>query len=145
MNWLYSFRPAAQKVALDFPPTVYVNQVNTALHRNCMQSSTQLVHFVDETLRPTRVRFSLSYLCLPSPYPAPRRRSASPPWYKASAQVQALWGCHTGVGQCALSVARLSLARGEEQEAEQAAGHHQRMGGRREGGLVGSRLHLSLN
>ena len=33
----------------------------------------------------------------------------------------------------------------EEQEAEQAAGHHQRMGGRREGGLVGSRLHLSLN
>ena len=40
-----------------------------------------------------------------------------PPWYKASAQVQALWGCHTGVGQCALSAARLSLARCEEPTA----------------------------
>ena len=35
-----------------------------------------------------------------------RRCSASHPWYKASAEVQALRGYHTGVGQCALSVAR---------------------------------------
>ena len=39
-----------------------------------------------------------------------RRRSASPPWYKASTEVQALWGYHTGVGQCALSAVRLPLA-----------------------------------
>ena len=35
-----------------------------------------------------------------------RRCSASAPWYKASTQVQALWGRHTDVGQCALLVAR---------------------------------------
>ena len=39
-----------------------------------------------------------------------RRRSASPPWYKASAEVQALRGYHTGVGQCALSAVSIPLA-----------------------------------
>ena len=41
-----------------------------------------------------------------------RRRSASAPWYKASTQVQALWGRHTDVGQCAISLVHSHRAGG---------------------------------
>ena len=43
---------------------------------------------------------------------ARRRCSASAPWYKASTQVQALWGRHTDVGQCAISLVRSHRAGG---------------------------------
>ena len=43
---------------------------------------------------------------------ARRRCSASAPWYKASTQVQALWGRHTDVGQCAISLVHSHRAGG---------------------------------